>query len=155
MELSPDVLTIGFNWWNGPPVEETNELGSFGPSNHAENAYIFCTKGSVSTSSFRIFLLHPHFDSWTILTFGGNATQKWFTLCLLLTQLWSVLGRRTCRPLHAVLFIVRPMLGAPRATAWRGYQLMDVTFSSIKWQGSTPSINRFMLWFCGGIALPW
>ena len=31
---------------------------------------------------------------------------------------------------------------------------MDVTFSSIKWQGSTPSINRFMLWFWGGIALP-
>ena len=31
---------------------------------------------------------------------------------------------------------------------------MDVTFSSIKWQGSTPSIKRFMLWFLGGIALP-
>ena len=31
---------------------------------------------------------------------------------------------------------------------------MDVAFASIKWQGSAPSIKRFMLWFWGGIALP-
>ena len=91
---------------------------------------------------------HPSYWRTHIFQRGRSTTNQ---IGVFFAQRWGHFGM-FARPIYGISRL--PRLQISTHIPLRDSRMMDVTFSSIKWQGSTPSIKRFMLWFWGGIALP-